>query len=846
MASRFRRTLLYSTQRKAIWFSIFFHLGANVPNNAEVIDIRYAFRSLRLNLGFTLLALAALALGIGVNSAIFSVVHGVLLKPMAYPDADRLVYITRQFPGGPAPAINGTRFLKWSSAPIFESAAAFDVLGAGANVSVDGEPEQVPAIRVTAAYFDTFGIPPAVGRGFEEEDTQPGAAKVAVISDGLWKRRFGSAASILGKTITLAGDSYEVVGIAAPGFRASPAADVWTPLVLRAASDDTANQFLAVGKLRDGVTLAAARAQLPAIKQALRSEYPQMMGGDETIGLHPIREFLTGSVKPALWLLLAAVGLVLLIACANIANLLLARAAGRSKEIAVRLAIGASRGRIIRQLMTENMLLALLGSVLGLVVGSWMLELLLRFSPAGLPRLDEIRMDGTVVVATIGISILTALLFGLAPAAQTAQVELNGALREQGRGTSGGERRARMRRVLIVAEVALCMVLVVCASLLLRSFAGLRSVDAGFEIDRILTFKVGLTPSRYGSSQRLGQFSTEFARRIETIPGVEAAAGITNLPLEIGPDMTFDIEGLPRQGNNPTGGAQWRAVTPSYFRAMQVPLKTGRVYNRNDTSGSTPVIIANDALARRYYSGRNLLGERITIGRQDGPAFVQLPRVVVGIVGDVREVGLDREAPPTLYVPATQVPESITRLLVAAVPSAWVVRTHHEPRTVLPLIKEQLRQMDATIAVAEIKTMEQVVATSISQQRFNALLLTLFAILALGLAVIGIYGVISYTISQRTQEIGIRMALGAGPGETLRMVLAEIMKLAGIGVVLGVTASLAASRLLTTLLFGVSATDLRTYAIAIAAVLAAAAGAALVPALGVLRVDPSVALRYER
>ncbi len=805
-------------------------------------DIRFAVRSLRLSPGFTVVALLALALGIGVNSAMFSVVHAVLLRPMPYPQPDRLLHVVRKFPTGISPALSGLRFLKWADgADSFESAAAYDVLGSGMNLGGSGNPERVASIRVTPNFFRAFGILPRSGRGFSAEDGRPGASPVMVISHGLWQRRFGGDPGVVGRTVFANDTPYRIVGVMPPGFDVTPRADIWVPLSLQVDPSDNANAYLVVARLKPDRTRVKAEAEMASLHRSVMDQYPALRNDSESIALVPVRELLTADVRPALLILLGAVGLVLLIACGNVANLLLARATARTREIAVRMALGAAPRRIARQLLTESAVLALAGGALGLLLGGALLRLLVHSSPPDLPRLSEVGMDGTVVAVVLAASLLTALLFGLAPALQAARADVNRNLREQGRGASSGRSTRRLRGSLVVFEVALCLVLLVSATLLIRSFAGLLRTDPGFQPRDLLTFKVSLTPRHYTGSDQIGELARQLAGRLQAVPGVVAAAAVTSLPLELGPDLPFEVDGQRKPSTE--GEAQWRAITPDYFRAMGVGLRAGRAFADLDAASAQPVVIINQTLARQYFAGRDPVGERITIGRPMGPRFADPGRQIVGVAADVKELGLDQEPPPTVYVPMAQLPPFAASMILQALPMAWMVRAAVPPLSLVPAIQDQVRASDRSLAVAETRGMTEIVNRSVSQRRFSALVLTLFAALALALAVIGVYGVIAYSVSQRRHEIGIRMALGASAGGTLRLVLGDTFRLAGLGVAVGLAVALAASRLLRGLLYGVSAIDPVTYALAAVALLGAAGLAGLIAARAALRVDPAISLQ---
>ncbi len=806
-------------------------------------DLRYALRVLVRSPGFTAVAVLALALGIGANSAIFTIVNSVLLRPLPYPESERLLLAVRKYPRGHTATISIPKFDYWRRHNrVFENLTVFDVVGAGYNLSDGGEPERLRGVRVSAEFFQVVGVSPALGRGFLAEDDRPGNPHVVVINHGLWKRRFGGEAGVIGKTLTLGGEGYTVVGVMPAGFQFYPEADIWTPLQPVVKSTDVSNYLICLGRLKPGMTRERAELEMQGVARQLRQDNPRLMGETESIGLNSLHEELVGDVRPALLVLLGAVGCVLLIACANVANLLLARAAARNKEIAIRVALGAGRFRLIRQLLTESALLALAGGGVGLLLGFWGLKLLLASSPAKIPMV-VIGMDVRVLGFTLAVALLTGVLFGLAPALNASRPDLNETLKEGTSRSTVGLGRRRLRGLLVVGEIALALVLVVGAALLIESFVRLRNVHPGFDPRNVVTMQMSLTGPKYADTARVDGFYRQVLQRVETLPGVEAAATVTNLPFEQGPDMPFNIEGRADTDDNP--GAQWRAITPDYFRVMKIPLLRGRYFTLGDTGQSAPVIIINQALARRFWGDKDPIGQRITVGRVMGKELAESPRQIVGVVGDVKEFSLDKPAPLAMFVPASQVLPSVNALLNRLLPTTWVVRTAGEPLSVANSVKREILAVDRQQPVANIRTMEQVFSESIARQSFNMLLLGVFAGLALLLAAVGIYGVMAYSVSQRTHEIGIRIALGAGRGEVARMVVGQGMVLALSGVLIGLAAAFGLTRLLASLLFGVRPTEPSTF-VGVSVLLAAVAlVASYIPARRAMKVDPMVALRYE-
>jgi putative ABC transport system permease protein len=814
-------------------------------------DVRYAARTMAKTPGFTAIAMLALALGIGANTAIFTVVNGVLLRPLPYKDSDRMVFLNRKFPQGSSPSTSVPKFFVWkrATAGVLDHVAAYDFMGPGVSISGEGQPEQIKAIHVSADFFALFGVTPAAGRTFTADEDRPGGSRAAVISYNLWKRRFGADPAEVGRTIVLSGEPHTVVGIAPADFEPNPPADIWLPLQ---ADPNTLNQghyLLCGGRLRPGITLAAANARMKAAADQFRRQYPDSIGKQETAAIEPMRDTMVGEIKPLLLIMQGAVGFVLLISCANIANLLLARAAARDKEIAIRTALGAGRGRLVRQLLTESGMLALGGGTLGLLLGYWGLKLLLAFTPAELPRVSELAggstLDLRVLAFTLLLAVATGVLFGLAPAFQASRPDLHSTLKEGTARTTGGLRHQRARGLLVISEVALGLVLLIGAGLLIRSAASIRAVHPGFDTQRTLTFKTALSGDKYKTTGAVTEFSRRVVERLDALPGIRATANVINLPTEPGPDLPFKIEGRPAKASNAEGDEQMRFCSPEFFKAFSIPMLRGRAFSINDSAKSAPVLIVNEAFARKYFPKENPIGQRVTIGEGIGPEFMDATREVVGISGSAREFGLNRDAPPIMYVPQAQVKDSLTALTNNILPVAWVVGTEMDPMLVANAVRREVTAVDSAQAVFDFRPMSQVLDKALANTRFILLLLSLFAGVALALAAIGIYGVMSYTVEQRTQEIGIRIALGAGRGDVQALVVRHGMLLAAIGVGIGLAAAFGLTRVLSALLFGVKATDPLTFAAVALALSAVALLATWIPARRATRVDPLIALRYQ-
>jgi putative ABC transport system permease protein len=805
-------------------------------------DIRYGLRMLRRNPGFTAVAVLTLALGIGATTAIFTVVKTVLLRALPYPDSERIVNISRFGVGSSVPM-----FTYWErNNPGFEDLAAYTA-SIGMNLDDGDKVELAKATKASRDYFRLFGANPLLGRTFTEEEDRAGGPRVLVMSYGLWQRRFGGEPSIVGKAITLGGASHTVVGVLSPQFRPEPPTDVWVPLQADANSTDQAHVLTVCGRLPSGATLAVANSWMAVIGKRYVETHPEQLGNDDKIQVTFLRQHITGDTQPALLLLLGAVGFVLLIACANVANLLLARAMGRQREIAVRSAIGAGRGRIARQLLTESLLLGLAGGGLGLLLGSWGVRALLALTPGNLPRVQEMAsvpgLDPWIAGLAILLALVTGVLFGLFPAAQLWRTELAASLQQSSGRTGAGPTHNRTRGMLVAAEVAIAVPLLCGALLLVRSFAAMHNVSLGFDAHNLLTMEVSLAGSGYSKSSEVDRLARQFVERAERIPGVESAAVANSLPLWGTQDMIFDIPGrAPLKEYKFTGDVQWRFVTAHYFDVLRIPLLSGRLL-RDEERGKTVVI--NQMMARQFWPNANPVGQSIFIGPGLGPTIEEGLTEIVGVVGDVRE-RLNADAPPTMYQSPLQIPDAAMVIVNGLQSDAILVRTRPgvAPMSVSENVQQALVAGDK-LPATKVRTMEQAGLNSTERQNFNLLLLGLFATMALLLAAVGIYGVMSYSVEQRNREIGIRAVLGANRGEIIRLVLIQALRMTLIGVAIGIAASLGLTRLLSAQLFGVKPSDPVTYIAVPSILLATAIAAAVVPAWRAIRVDPMVALRNE-
>ena len=814
-------------------------------------DLKHSLRMFNQARGFTIAAVAALALGIGANTAIFSVVNAVLLKPVPFPDPDRLVTFLNTSPQGQGGGASPAKFQHWrAQTDVVQDVTAFR--NGIVNLTGSDFPEQLRSSQVSGDYFRLFGAPIIQGRAFTAEEDAPNGPRVALISEGLWTRRFGRNPSIVGETIALSGDPHVVVGIVGNQFDTSefgPRPDVWTAFQLDPNTTDQGHYFQAAGRLKPGIDLAQAQARVKLSGDEFRARFPNALGPNAGFTVDRLREAFVSNVRPILLVMIVAVTFVLLIACANVANLLLVRATTRKREIAIRSAIGAGRGRIVRQLLTESVLLSLAGGVLGLTLGVAGIRALLSINTAGLPRVgldgSLVGVDWRVLLFTLTVSLATGILFGLIPALHGSKTDLNVALKESGGWTGSGFRQNKVRSLLVIGEVALALILLIGSALLIRTNVALGAVNAGFDSRNVLKMDMSLTGGRFGTSMGVDQLIRDGVEQLRAVPGVESASATCCVPLEGGYGLPFQIVGRPLEKGPFHGGGGWLTISPGYFDVFKIPVRRGRAFTERDTAAGPPVVIINETMARQFWKDGDPLSDRLVIGRGVMREFASEPeRQVIGVVGDVRGAGLNNEPGPTMYIPQGQVPDAVNALNLRISTMKWVVRTRGEPYALSGAIEEQLRQATG-LPVSEIRSMEDVVSRSTSRQRFNMLLMTVFGSAALLLAAIGIYALMAYTVEQRTQEIGIRLALGAEGGSLRRMIILQGMRLTIIGVVVGAASAFGLTRFMAALLFGVEARDPIVFT-AIPLVLTMVALAAVwLPAMRVTRVNPLVALRYE-
>jgi putative ABC transport system permease protein len=797
-------------------------------------DLRYAFRQLIKSPGFTAVTILTLALGIGACTAIFSVVNAVLLRPLDYPDPARLVVIREtQLPDFPEFSVSPPNYLDWEKqTKSYENLAAYS--GSRINLTGDGEPQQLIGVKATAHYFDVYGIKPVLGRTFLPEEDAPGKNHVVVLSYPFWQRVFGGTADVVGRPIQLNGEPYTVIGVAPLGFGIASKVDAWMPMAFdpkETANDNRGAHYLNVaGRLRPGVTVAQAEAELKVLAAQLATQYPDSNKG-WGIFLMPLQDYSVRDVRAVLYTLLGAVGCVLLIACANIANLLLARATARHREISIRAALGASRARLVRQLLTESVLLALCGGLAGMLLARWGLDALLALAPANLPRVADIHLDPGVLAFSLALSVLTGLVFGIAPAWLAARADVNEALKQGSRGSTEGGARGRLRSALVVLEVTFALMLLGGAGLLARSFMQLTHVDSGFTPENATVLRLSLPQKKYALPEQQTAFADALLERVKTLPGVQAVGLTHSMPLVGDYVLGFNIEGRPAIAPSDLPNTNYYAVTPDYFRAMGIRLMRGRVFTAQDNAKTPRVAIINETLARQHFPNEDPIGKRINI--TNGP---DTWREIVGIVGDIKQYGPDKATSNQSYEPFAQVPFSSLNL---------VIRTSGPPATLLSAIRPTVYAVDKDQPIGTIRPLEEIMADSIARQRFAMTLLTVFSAVALVIAAVGIYGVMAYSVVQRTGEFGIRMALGAQQRDVLRLVLVQGGKLIGLGLLIGLAATLAASRAMGSMLFNTSAQDPLTLGTITLLLGAVALVACLLPANRATKVNPIEALRAE-
>jgi putative ABC transport system permease protein len=814
-------------------------------------DFSFAVRALGKTPAITLIAVVVIAVGIGVNTAVFSVIDAVLLKPLTYPHPEELVSLVNTSPRGSFPGASIPMFSLWrQQTSIFQQVAALDFGGAGMNLTGSDHPQQVQGIHVSADYFAMLGAPLVAGRTFTAEEDSPNGGHVTVLSYGLWKSRYGGNEKIVGSTIQLDGQPYLVVGIVGPGFVTDTPADLWVPFQFDLNSKDMVFFFTANARLKPGVTLPQANAQLRLVADQFRRLHgDDSLPRDGSFGVASLQEQMIGDIGSRLFVLWGAVAFVLLIACANVANLLLARSAARKREFATRAALGAGRGQIVRQLLVESLTLSLAGGVIGLGLGFAGVRLLLSMNPGDIPRIGDdgagITLDLNILLFTLGISVLTGIVFGLVPAITASRVNLAAALNENGTHASTGVRGGKLRSVLVIGEMALTVVLIVGAGLLIRTFMNLEAVDPGFALHNVMSMSMSVSGDRFQTTAPVAQVIQQGTDRLHTVPGV-IDAGVSNcLPMAGGFGMGFDVVGRPRGGANSSGGGGFCSISYGYFNTLKIPLLRGRPFSRQDDAAAPGVVVINEAMARRVWPGADPLKDQIVIGVGAGPAFAEGPRRVIGIVGNTNDRGPSVDPTPMMYIPLAQMPDLETALNSKVAPLYWFVRSEVDPHTLTKAITTALREASGGLPVAHIRTMEEIEAVNIARQRLDMLLLSVFGFAGLLMAAIGVYGVMSFSVQQRTQELGVRMALGAQAANLRNMVIRQGMTLSLVGVLIGAGGALWLTHFLAGFLFGVKPLDPISFIATPLLLCFVALVSVWVPAMRATRVDPMTALRIE-
>jgi predicted permease len=807
-------------------------------------DLFYAIRQLRKSPGFAAAVVLTLALGIGANLTVFLILYGVILRPLPFPEPHQLVRINRFYPDGTTvPAYSGTKalFLRRASRT-FESAAAYDYIPSHVNLLQGTQVVPLEALRATSDFFHVFGMEPRLGRGFTAADMVPNSAAVAVLSDATWRQQFGADPNILGHAITLGNKPYTVIGVANPAFRLDSKVDVWVPLQIGEAPDDQSNMYNFVARLKPGVTRDQAEDDLKRVLLELKGTYPKLWNQQESVRLIDFHDSLTGPVRPALVMLMGAVVLVLIIVAANILSLLLTRSIARRREMGLRVALGATGWRLLRQLLVENTVLCILGGLLGVMLANFATPALMHLSPLPVPQFADMNFGPSAWLFAAGLMLGCALLFSIVPAFESRRVQLNDALRVNTTQIAVGRNLAQ--KSLVIGEVAVSLVLLVASGLLLSSFWKLMHVSPGFDSANVLTFKTSFTEEQVSSSAALGQRLDELAARLEALPGVESAAAVNTLPTQLTPTMPFEILGRVADSPNAGGSEDYIPITAHFFDALHIPIMAGRSFRLSDTHGTEPVIIINQQIAHTYFAGQNPVGQHIRIGAVMGPGFEDSVREIVGIAGDTKSAGLDQPAPGILYLPQAQLPDSEARMENGLMGLSWVIRTRSDRMDVADAVRRIFLD-NARTPLLSVESMQNVISASVAEQRFTMLLLACFGLISLLMGSAGLYGVMSYSVARRTKEIGVRMAIGAQRTEILGMILREAGLLIGLGLGIGLAASLAGAQILRSLLFGIAPYDPLTIAVMCGVLLLTGLFAAWWPASRAASIEPMQALRLE-
>ncbi len=812
--------------------------------NSFVQDVVYATRQLRRSYGFTASAVLTLGLGIGANLTVFLILYGVLLRPLPFPKAQQLVRLERAYPDGErGQAYTGTQFLFIQrSARSFQAAAAYDYLPSNVNLVQGGGAVPLKTLRTSADFFRVFQMEPRLGRGFRADDMLPNAAGVAVLSDELWRLKFNSDPHILGRSITLGNRPYTVIGVANPKFRLDAAVDLWVPLPIAASPDDRSHDFTVVARLRPNVPYAQATDDLKRVVLEFQSVYPALWDKFASIALVNYRDSVVGDIRPALEVLMGAVGLLLAMVAANILSLLLVRSIARRREMSLRAALGASGWRLLRQLLTENAVLCAAGALVGVLLAQITAPVLMRLSPLPLPSFSSVALDAPAFVFAGLLAAGCAVWFSIVPALESRRSRLTDSMRANASQIAPGRNLAQ--KALVTSQVAISLMLLTGAALLLTSFWNLLHTPAGFDSRNVLSFKTAFSPEQAASTTQYSQHVGELLGRVEALPGVASAAAVNDLPTQLVPDFPFDIVGRSPDRADAAGDTKYIPVTAHYFDTLRIPVQAGRGFTADDTRGSPPVIVINRQFARTFFKGENPIGQRIRIGASMGPGFEDPIREIVGVAGDVKQSGLDQPAPGILYLPQAQIPDTLTRMGTGLLGTSWVVRLKSSGLEIEPALR-QLFMRNAQTPLLSVEPLAAAIDASLAQQRFSMLLLSGFGLIALLLGAAGLYGVLSYTVARRTQEIGVRMAVGAQRSDIVGMVLRQAGALVAAGLVVGIVATLAGAQLLQSLVFEVAPRSPITIGLAASLLLLTGLLAAWLPARRAAIIEPMQALRSE-
>jgi putative ABC transport system permease protein len=810
-------------------------------------DLRYTVRILARAPGFTIVAILTLALGIAANVCIFTLINSLILRPLPYPQPDRVVQIDRLTTEGPYYGMSLTQFRSYRQQnTTFEYLSAYDILGSGLSLSTGQDAELIASRRASTDFFRAVGIAPAIGRSFDSQDDRAGATPVAILSDRVWRDSFHRSTAVIGQPVRLSGQNYTVIGVLPSNFTFARDADIWVLLHTSEISTDRASAFNVLGRLRPGVSYEVARQNLDAINQRIRQDYPGVIDANE-VGpiVTPYQDRVVGDVRPVLLLLTAAVSAVLLIACSNVASLFLARAVNRRKEIAIRAALGVTRARLLRQLLTESTLISLAGGLIGLLMSNWGLRLFLLLASNNIPHVSKLALDWHVLAFTFVLSLMTGVLFGIAPAFQLDGLSAADVLRESGRTTASVPTR-RIQGFFVSGEICIATVLLLGAGLLIASFAKLSQIDPGFDPRHVLTMKTSLAAASFSSSRHVEAVVKQSVERLQSLPGVQAVAVGTMLPTEPSVQLSFELPSLsPPERPALDSEVQWRAISPAYFEVMKIPVMQGRSFSEGDSHGTTSVAIVNQAFVKKYFAHTGGMGQPILIGRQEGPQFADSPRQIVGVAADTRENALNEEPSPTVFVPLAQVPEPFLAFTNSLMPINWLIRVSSDPLSFARTVHSELLTVDPDLVASHPRPLTEVLSGSLSQSRLEAVIVGFFSVTALLLGAIGLYALLAYSVNERKREIGIRLALGADQPQILRLIIVQGLKLTLTGICIGVAIALVLSRFMNSLLFGVGATDPLTFTVVVAVLILVAITACYVPAYRAMRVDPIVALRYE-